>query len=273
MAFQFTLSGDPGLNTKLLQDVNYALGQWSNLIQAPGRLDVRIEISSADILRAGAPISSDPTGTYYTPPGGTAKPVYMTSATAALLNLPIANNDPIPGVPAGPSIPGGDIDMVLRFDSTYLMNETFLDGTPTTSNDIPTGDVDAISVINHEIAHGLGITGWFPRDADSVLDLPNAASTFDQWVRFDSAGAPTFVGPNAMAANGGQPVKLTDWAITDPRSSQNIYHLNSSSPFTELMNGSFMAQGSRYQISALDRAIIKDVTGLPAPFTFDPAIP
>ncbi|MFB2971537.1 matrixin family metalloprotease [Aerosakkonema sp. BLCC-F183] len=66
----------------------------------------------------------------------------------------------------------------------------FFDPTPNTSNDIPNGTTDFFSVALHEIGHILGI---------------GPSKIFQQL----GAGA-SFKGPNAVAANGGQPVPLEE---------------------------------------------------------------
>jgi hypothetical protein len=232
----------------LISDVNYALKQWSNNLTAPGTLNVEIQsgddAGGAGVTRSGALRKFNDTGVTVN-----GKHLEMTSGATALLDT---QHTPLDGSGA---------DLIIRFDHDYLHNELFLDPTPDTSNDIPANKTDAVSVIEHELAHGFGIDGFYPRDATTYLTGPSE-TTFDRWVGWVNNGlghnVPKFFGPNAMAANNGQPVPLT----YQPNGySQNIYHLgNAGQGFTnDMMNGEYYLEGHRYQIGALDKAIIKDV--------------
>jgi hypothetical protein len=63
-------------------------------------------------------------------------------------------------------VAGTGADMILRVNSSYLAQSGFLDSTPLTSNDIPATKQDVITMLEHEIGHGLGMTGSFSTSAD-----------------------------------------------------------------------------------------------------------
>lgn len=73
----------------------------------------------------------------------------------------------------------------ISFDPTVSW---FFDPTPSTGNDIPSGQTDFISIALHEIGHVLGV---------------GIAKAFN-----DKAANAQFNGPNALSINGGQPIPL-----------------------------------------------------------------
>ena len=132
---------------------------------------------------------------------------------------------------------------------------------------VPSDKTDAVSVIEHELGHALGIKGFYPLSATSKSDLGSFKSTYDKFIQFQNS-VPLFTGPNAEAANNGNPIPLTHYPLSDTRSSQNIFHLGMNpiaGPFgSDLMTGADFQNGFRYTISATDVAIVQDITGLTA---------
>lgn len=162
--------------------------------------------------------------------------------------------------------PNGSVaDIQIQIDPAYLTGELWFDATPATSNDIPVDRTDALSVMIHEIGHGLGFNGW--RDWSTGALPDDYLSTFDQFV-IVSGGVPYFTGPNARAVYGGD-VPLTIG---------NLFHYgNEFGPGADLvdgglMNGVYFYRGERYAISELDAAILAD-TGLSVIAPADPGAP
>ena len=142
----------------------------------------------------------------------------------------------------------------------YLQSELWFDPDPMAQTAaVPSGKTDARSVFLHEFGHALGFNGW--RDgADG--DLPgNHLSRFDELVALAPGNTGPllyFNGPAATALYGG-PVPLTF---------NNYGHVANAAPqagadlLPDLMNGVAYFRGTRYQISALDMAVLQDL-GLP----------
>jgi len=149
-----------------------------------------------------------------------------------------------------------DVTFNIGIDG-YLQNELWFDPTPADLSDdvVPFDQTDARSVFLHEFGHALGFNGW----RDGVTgNLPgNYASVFDALTTL-SGDTLVFTGANAQALYGG-PVPIT---------LGNYTHLGNNDPLpgsnliSDLMNGVVYYRGSRYTISELDLAIMKDV-GLP----------
>jgi hypothetical protein len=150
----------------------------------------------------------------------------------------------------------------------YLQNELWFDPNPLVQTAaVPSSKTDARSVFLHEFGHALGFNGW--RDGSTGALPSNYQSSFDALTQIDNGatGGATlyFTGANATAVYGGD-VPLTFG---------NYGHVGNSAPrdgvdlVPDLMNGVSFFRGTRYQISALDLAIMQDV-GLPIAITAVP---
>ncbi len=148
-----------------------------------------------------------------------------------------------------------DIEMVVYGD--YLPKLWFDPAPQERTAPVAPDRVDAVSLFLHELAHGLGFTGWInPETGEQEREI---LSTFDRYIVHDQ-GEFYFVGLRAMKIHGG-PVALS-------RRTSNYHHLGHEtkdtpeSLRTDLMNGENFALGHRYSISPLDLAILEDC-GLP----------
>jgi hypothetical protein len=159
--------------------------------------------------------------------------------------------------------PSGPYDAVINIGTTYLTNELYFDSNPANVDSIPIDKTDAESVLTHEFGHIFGFNG--NRDESTGALVSNIESTFDALVSVLN-NSPYFIGSNAENVYGG-PVPLT---------AGNMYHVgNASGPGAELatypadlMNGVVFYRGTRYNISALDAAIVADlglVVAVPEP--------
>ena len=155
------------------------------------------------------------------------------------------------GVDPNGSSPDGEIFL----QPSYMMNELWFDPDPThRSNPVPADRTDAVSVFIHELGHAFSFIGW-RNSFDGTLP-GNYESTFDRYTVFDGANL-FFTGSHAEALYGG-PVPITYG---------NDYHFGNQPPrlgadlIPDLMNGIVFYRGTRYDISALDLAVLSD-TGL-----------
>ena len=142
----------------------------------------------------------------------------------------------------------------------YLQSELWFDPDPLRgSASVPDDRTDAMSVLLHEWGHALGFNGWMDGTTGA---LPGGyASSFDAQVApLPGTGGMTLVfqGAQAMSLYGG--------AV--PLTFGNYAHLGNSSGLggadliPDLMNGEVFYRGTRYEVSALDLAMLSDV-GLP----------
>lgn len=164
-----------------------------------------------------------------------------------------------------------DIELTLGVDG-YLQNELWFDPNPgLRAAPVPWNQTDAYSVLQHEFGHALGFNGW--RDSTTGVLPGNYLSTFDALVTVQTSPSGTsvmhFNGAQSMASYGG-PVPLTldnyghfgNWAST-----------LGADLVPDLMNGMGLQRGARYEISALDLQVMRDlglspVAAVPEPGTW-----
>jgi hypothetical protein len=249
MAFDYKVIAGPAMDPTLIKDADYALSQWSDLLDGKGTLNVALNWN--DSLPSGR-ADTDVTEVPQTIEDGrivtTASAAYALTSGQHAVNLP----------------DGSGADVVINLDPSYVQKYLYLDPDPSASSAVPSDKVDAVSVFAHEIGHALGMNGYYPLNAGGTPDLGPFESSYDRLVAFQD-GAPVFTGPNAEAANNGQPVPLTHFAMSDPQSSQNVYHLGATAGGAfgdDLMTGMPYHEGVRYSISATDLGIVQDVSGL-----------
>jgi hypothetical protein len=129
---------------------------------------------------------------------------------------------------------------------------------------VATDRVDAVSTMLHELVHLFGFAST--RSGAASGELPAfGADVFDTLIE-PSGSDFFFVGELAQAAYGA-PVPITFAPANAPNFSQNFSHIgNVPGPgfdlLDDLMNGIVFRTGFRYEISALDLAILGD-TGVP----------
>jgi len=163
------------------------------------------------------------------------------------------------GVPfkllTGKDLNGPLADARINIGSGYLANDLWFDPNPLARlSPVPVGKTDAVSVFIHELGHIFGMSGFLN---GSGLPSTFNISTFDEHV-ISVAGDPFFDGSRAEAIYGG----------LVPLTFGNYPHLGNKPPrlgadlLGDLMNGVEFVTGSRYDISALDLAILAD-SGLP----------
>lgn len=142
----------------------------------------------------------------------------------------------------------------------YLQNELWFDPDPLRlAGTVPADRTDAFSALLHEWAHAFAFNGWL--DGSTGQGPATHGSTFDAFVSPQTSAAGTtlyFSGPQAASLYGG--------AV--PLTFGNYLHVGNSggregsSLMPDLMNGEVFYRGTRYEVSALDLAIMADV-GLP----------
>jgi Ca2+-binding RTX toxin-like protein len=142
---------------------------------------------------------------------------------------------------------GAAVDAVTTIGTAYL-DQLWFDPDPMSrSAAVDPGKIDALSVFMHEIGHMIALNGW--KDTQTGA-LPGAyESTFDAQTAMSSDGL-AFVGAAAQAVYGG-PI---------PISADAPGHFGNPGDAVaqDLMNGVAFETGARYEISALDVAIMRD---------------
>lgn len=152
---------------------------------------------------------------------------------------------------------GADPDVDIEINPVYVSDELWFDPDP--SSRTATVDInrtDAMSTFLHEFGHALGYNGWI-NGTDGTYP-GDYQSTYDERTSFDGTNF-FFNGPEAIAVYG-SPVPLTY---------ANVAHVANFAPrpgedlILDVMNGLVFYRGSRYQISPLNIAMLRDA-GVPA---------
>ena len=205
--------------------------------------DLTVQISFADIATSnGHSLASAWVGT-----GGSGQALYEQGAAFEWRT----------GVDANGAAP----DVQINIGSGgYLQNELWFDPDPLRlAGGVPADRTDAFSMLLHEWGHAFAFNGWL--DGSTGVSPGNYGSTFDALVGPEQGAAGT-----TLLFSGAQASSLYGAAV--PLTFGNYGHLGNSSAqggaslIPDLMNGEVFYRGTRYEISALDLAIMADV-GLP----------
>jgi hypothetical protein len=158
-----------------------------------------------------------------------------------------------------------DVEILLNPD--YAINELWYDPDPvarTATVDIDR--TDAMSTFLHEFGHALGFSGWI--DGTTGTFPGDYQSTYDEHILFDGTDF-FFTGAEASAVNGTAP----------PLTYGNVQHVGNFAPrpgenlLYDIMNGLVFYRGFRYDISAVDLAMLADmgvpINDLPGDFDLD----
>jgi len=161
----------------------------------------------------------------------------------------------------GVDVNGAEPDVEINIGTDgYLQHELWFDPDPWQRVAlVPADRTDALSVLMHEWGHALAFNGW--RDGHTGA-LPGAyASTFDaqvaSWTGVDGLTL-MFSGSRSLALYGAAvPLTLGNYAHVG-----NVAGLAGDTLVSDLMNGLQFARGTRYEVSAMDLAMLGDM-GVP----------
>ena len=162
---------------------------------------------------------------------------------------------------------GTDYDVEILLNPDYAINELWYDPDPVARVAVTDGNrTDAMSTFLHEFGHALGFSGWI-NGIDGTYP-GDYQSTYDEHISFDSTNF-FFTGPEATAVNGTAP----------PLTFANVHHVGNFAPrpgenlLYDVMNGLVFYRGYRYDISAVDLAMLTDmgvpINDLPGDFDLD----
>ncbi|MGY3494967.1 hypothetical protein [Bradyrhizobium sp. USDA 4502] len=230
MTFKYSVtlsdSGHLSQDASLIAVTNAAIAEWSQFIQGLGTIDVQVNVTPTTRANGGVGV------VVYAGADG-ARDVYE-AGTAYELQTGVDYN-------------GSSPDLIINIDPVYLTT-LWLD-----PNSSPASNyTDGLSVLAHEIGHGLGIVGY--RDPSSGA-LPAYETSWDRLVMVSGSSA-SFTGYYAEAIYGGAV------SVTTVQNGEQYYHLGndaSERDGQDLMNGIAYYFGTRYSISDLDLAIFKDM--------------
>lgn len=147
---------------------------------------------------------------------------------------------------------GAAADLRIQLNSDYVANELWFDPKPKQRGTIvPVDRTDAVSLFAHELGHAIAFNGWWDEPQDRMpLDY---GSTWDLNTYYDGSML-YFTGAAAMELYGG-------WV---PVTAGNNWHIGNaagagSDLLGDLMSGVSLYRGTRYEVSALDLAMLTDM--------------
>lgn len=239
MNFTFQVVDTTGANADLVPQIGplaaAAAGRLIAILGGTATLQVRINIAPTP---TGTANGASATSSFVKTVNGIT--VYQQGAAAELLN--------------GVDPNGAAADIVINIDPNYMRNSMQFDPTPADSGaDLDPARGDLMSVIVHELQHGLAFSGW--RDANTGALPANYMSTYDQYI---NPATFVFNGPWTTATLG-QGIPLT-------RGNINHYGnpIDAGSALLDkgLENGIVWRNGYRYEIGLEDIVVMLD-TGVP----------
>ncbi|MDX2222299.1 MAG: hypothetical protein SFV21_06095 [Rhodospirillaceae bacterium] len=210
-----------------------ALADWGRYLRGSGSIDVRVEITGE--LGSGALAAAGPTSVFNLWGGSN---VYRAGTLHELLT--------------GTDVNGSTEDIIIYVDGFTLQAGQFYFGSGT----VPGSQYDALTVLRHEVGHGLGFIGAL--DTQALQSSGADRFTFDSNVSF-GGGIPQYVGTQARAYQGGV-IELND---------RDVSHLASS--MNDLMTPS-LGTGVRKEVSVLDALMLADAGALIAPQSIAPRV-
>jgi hypothetical protein len=152
---------------------------------------------------------------------------------------------------------GAEPDVLIQLNPAYALNELWYDPDPAArTTPVDVNRTDAMSTFLHEFGHALGFSGWI--NPTTGVYPGDYQSTYDEHTTFDGTNF-YFTGAEATAVYGG-PAPLTFGNVSHVA---NFAPLPGENLLLDLMNGLVFYRGSRYDISPLDIAILRDA-GVPA---------
>ncbi len=239
MPFSYTVTlNDPQKRPEdatLLTDMRAALDAWSRYITGTGTIDVQLNVAS---LAGGYLADAGPAIELAVDKDG-ARTVTQSNVVTELLT----------GLDANGAAP--DLTVNVNAD---LLSSLYLNPAPSAGAVVPRGKYDAVTILTHEIAHALGVSG--ARDASTGALPANTETTWDRLVTVQTDGTAIFTGTNAKAVYGG-PVP-----VTTLKNGEQYYHLanSASDPLSkDLLGGTGLSAGESRSISPLDLAILRDL--------------
>jgi len=258
ISFSDTAGLSPTEESQIVNDLSAAANDWAQYITGHAPLRIQLNISSVSSrgneLANAAFTSSTASGQVI---GG--QTIFVPSSIYAL-----TTGNYISGT-------SSDITVNLPLTSGELGSSggLYVNPTPFTSGGtIPANEFDLLTVFRHELAHGLGFSGFTNPNTGA---LGADVTLFDHFIQ-DTTSSPgtingaNFIGPNAETAYGNLlGTGATQVPLTLLNNGENFFHVANASgePLgTDLMSGVGLTPGTSRDISSVDLAMLQDA-GVP----------
>ena len=221
-----------GFEADLSSNITSALGLWARHLAGSAALEIEVVLTDSTLRAGGHSVASG---------------FVRSEGPHQVFEQGVAYE-----IRTGIDPNGSAPDLRILLNEEYLQQELWFDPEPTRRSTPVLGSrTDAVSVFAHEVGHALAFNGWWneplarwPQDVGSPWDLAT----------YDDGSLRYFTGAKAMSLYGG-PVPVT---------AGNNWHIgNSVGPgsdlLDDLMNGVSFKRGTRYDVSALDLAMLADM--------------
>lgn len=157
----------------------------------------------------------------------------------------------------GGNLNGSEADLTIYVDpgSSYFQGLNFTTAAYDSARTVPSDKTDGMSVLLHELMHGLGINSY--RDHRTLEFISKNRMLWDKYV-YQQNGKLYFDSPS-LAAHGIDALDVTSTSAT-----QNVSHIGDASNLQQgylddIMNGLYFYLGHQYPISQLDLLILQDL--------------
>ncbi len=235
-----------GLETRGFEEnLSAALEFWGQTIRGRGTLDVLVRI---DTSSSGGRFEATCTTSFY-------RGLYRGNTVAECCTTYELRTGMDPN--------GAMPDIIIDAIPAVMRASYWIDSSPRTRTErVPANKGDLVSLLAHELGHGLGFIGninsktlAFPSDKYIML--------FDSFVETTGMN-PVFTGPNAVSSNGGNPVGLCHTGLCPY---EYLYHTRTrpyaaaaGDPYVYgLMAGHYIENGKRYRLSPAEIGILRDL--------------
>ncbi|WP_165371498.1 hypothetical protein [Pseudolysobacter antarcticus] len=175
--------------------------------------------------------------------------------------------------------PARPYDLRISVNTAFVVANYWLDPTPLDRNDnaIASSKTDQVSIVLHEMEHGLGMDSYRSFAADStygkfVLENINLLDVLTQLANpSDPTSAPYFIGVQTEAAFSGSQVPLAHWGPTSPNVGSDFTHFAATCSnrfdtsidkrlrYALMSNCPVPTDGTYNTITPLDRGVLRDI--------------
>lgn len=264
-----TVNDTIGLSASLvagvLTDLNFAAAEWGQYIIGAAPLRVYLSFVTTGQFSGEVALGS---------PGG------FIANGQTIRGHPIYLPNSVYALQTGNYASGFAYDLgITVVASASNLQSFYINPDPAAGTAVPAGQIDLVSVLAHEIGHGLGFTGLINRAAPQPGQPPlvagAAATPYDMQVSYGTVAGTTVASFNGSAAQAvygtltgtGSATPVPLYNTADPSLvGENFYHVAALPSLAGDLMNVVLPNGTFVPVSALDLAMLQD-SGVPVTAT------